>query len=108
MRSCAIGMRLAEMLGLSRDERSALFYALLMKDLGCSSNASRFAVLFAADDHALKTRLSQINWSQALESFRFVAGSVAPGHFWLRRTWQALAVFARSTSIGTAAGSPPA
>lgn len=95
MRSCAIGMRLAEILGLSHDERSALFYALLMKDLGCSSNASRFAVLFAADDHALKTRLSQIDWSAALESFRFVAGSVAPGHFWLRRAWQAFAVFAR-------------
>jgi putative nucleotidyltransferase with HDIG domain len=88
-------MRLAEILGLSRDQRSALFYALLMKDLGCSSNASRFAALFAADDHSLKTRLSQIDWSNALESFRFVAGSVAPGHFWLRRTWQALAVLAR-------------
>src|ERR1700733_11612914 len=35
VRSCAIGMRLAEVLGLSKDERSALFYALLMKDLGC-------------------------------------------------------------------------
>ncbi len=35
-------MRLAEVLGLSRDDRSALFYALLMKDLGCSSNASCF------------------------------------------------------------------
>jgi HD-GYP domain-containing protein (c-di-GMP phosphodiesterase class II) len=45
VRSCAIGMRLAEVLGLSKDERSALFYALLMKDLGCSSNASRFAAL---------------------------------------------------------------
>jgi HD-GYP domain-containing protein (c-di-GMP phosphodiesterase class II) len=95
VRSCAIGMRLAEVLGLSKDERSALFYALLMKDLGCSSNASRFAALFAADDQTLKTRLTLINWSEALESFRFVAGSVAPGHFWLRRVWQALAVLSR-------------
>jgi HD-GYP domain-containing protein (c-di-GMP phosphodiesterase class II) len=95
VRSCAIGMRLAEVLGLSKDERSALFYALLMKDLGCSSNASRFAALFAADDQNLKTRLTLVNWSEALESFRFVAGSVAPGHFWLRRVWQALAVFSR-------------
>ena len=98
VRSCAIGMRIAEVLGLSRDERSDLFYALLMKDLGCSSNASRFAALFAADDHDLKTALSRTNWSHALESFRFVAGSVAPGHFWLRRVWQALAVFARGPS----------
>src|SRR5439155_9532937 len=95
VRSCAIGMRVAEVLGLPRDQRSDLFYALLMKDLGCSSNASRFAALFAANDHDLKTRLALTDWPHALESFRFVAGSVAPGHFWLRRTWQALAVFAR-------------
>jgi HD-GYP domain-containing protein (c-di-GMP phosphodiesterase class II) len=95
VRSCAIGMRIAEVLGVSPDERSHLFYALLMKDLGCSSNASRFAALFAADDHDLKTALSHTDWSDALESFRFVAGSVAPGHFWLRRVWQALGVFAR-------------
>ncbi len=73
VRSCAIGMRLTEVLGLSRELRSALFYALLMKDLGCSSNASHFATLFAADDQTLKTRLSLVNWSRALESFRFVA-----------------------------------
>jgi putative nucleotidyltransferase with HDIG domain len=95
VRSCAIGMRLAEALDLPAEQRSALFYALLMKDLGCSSNAARFAALFAADDHDLKTTLSQIDWSKALESFRFVAGSVAPGQLWLRRVWQALAVFAR-------------
>ena len=95
VRTCAIGMRLAEVIGLDRDQRSALFYALLMKDLGCSSNASRFAALFAADDQTLKSTLTQIDWSRPLESFRFVASSVAPGHFWLRRVWQALGVFAR-------------
>ena len=93
VRTCAIGMRLAEEIGLSRDQRSALFYALLMKDLGCSSNASRFAALFAADDQTLKASLTQTDWSKPLESFRFVARSVAPGQFWLRRVWQALAVF---------------
>jgi len=95
VRSCAIGMRIAEVLGLPKDQRSALFYALLMKDLGCSSNASRFAALFAADDRTLKARLVLTNWPHALESFHFVARSVAPGQFWLRRVWQALAVFSR-------------
>src|SRR5580692_6997857 len=61
VRSCAIGMRIAEVLGLPLGQRSDLFYALLMKDLGCSSNASRFAALFAADDHELKTALSRTN-----------------------------------------------
>jgi HD-GYP domain-containing protein (c-di-GMP phosphodiesterase class II) len=95
VRSCAIGMRLTEVLGLSKELRSALFYALLMKDLGCSSNASHFATLFASDDQTLKTQLSLVNWSRALESFRFVARGVAPGHSWHRRVWQALAVFSK-------------
>ncbi len=95
VRSCLIGLRLAEVIGLSRDERSSLFYALLMKDLGCSSNAARFAALFAADDHQLKADLKTVDWPHALASFRFVAASVAPGQAWPRRVWQALAVFAR-------------
>src|SRR4051812_45355623 len=85
VRSCAIGMRVADEIDLPQDLRSALFYALLLKDLGCSSNAARFSALFAADDHGVKTRLKVTNWADGLESFRFVAANVAPGHFWLRR-----------------------
>ena len=40
VRSCVIGMRLADEIGLADDQRTSLFYALLMKDLGCSSNAA--------------------------------------------------------------------
>src|SRR5262249_35914621 len=94
-RTCLIGMRIAEAIGLPAEERSSLFYALLMKDLGCSSNSARFAAIFGADDHRLKTNLKTIDWSRAMQSFRYVAGNVAPGHFWLKRVWQALAVFAR-------------
>ena len=95
VRSCLIGMRIGEAIGLSETDRSALFYALLMKDLGCSSNAARFAALFGASDHDLKNTLKTINWSRPIESFRFVTGSVAPGAFWLTRVWRALAVFSR-------------
>jgi len=95
VRTCLIGMRLAEVLRLPQEMRSPLFYALLMKDLGCSSNAARFAVLFGANDHDIKADLKATNWSQALESFRFVARNVAPGHFWLRRVWQLLGVLSR-------------
>lgn len=34
-------MRIAEEIQLSADERSDLFYALLMKDAGCSNNSAR-------------------------------------------------------------------
>ena len=43
VRSCAIGMRIGEEIGLDAGERSALFYALLLKDAGCSSNAARLS-----------------------------------------------------------------
>ena len=56
VRTTAIGMRLAEQIRLGDEDRSALFYALLLKDAGCSSNASRLSSLFGADDHAAKRR----------------------------------------------------
>ena len=40
-RSCLIGMRMAQELSLPREAQAALFYGLLLKDLGCSSNASK-------------------------------------------------------------------
>lgn len=94
-RSCLIGMRLADVIGLPSEDRSALFYALLLKDLGCSSNAARFAVIFGADDHAVKGDLTTVNWSRAWESLAFVARNVAPGQFWARRAWQMISVLAR-------------
>ena len=54
VRTRAIGMRLAEEIGLRSEQRSALFYALLLKDAGCSANAARMSALFAADDHEAK------------------------------------------------------
>ena len=50
VRTCLIGMRLGAVVRLTDQERSALFYALLLKDLGCSSNAARLWSLFGADD----------------------------------------------------------
>jgi len=95
VRTTLIGMRMADVLGLSAGERPALFCALLLKDLGCSSNSARFATLFGHDDRELKATLKDIDWTRALESFRFVARSVAPGHFWHKRVWKFLGLMAR-------------
>jgi putative nucleotidyltransferase with HDIG domain len=95
IRSCVIGMRIARELQLPSGQQSALFYALLMKDLGCSSNAARFAVLFGADDHRVKADLKTTDWPKALDAFRFVARNVAPGQFWLTRAFQLLGVLTR-------------
>src|SRR6188472_4338309 len=61
-RSCLIGMRIAEQLQLSPAARSDLFYALLMKDAGCSSNAARVYQLFGGDDQAAKKGLWTRDW----------------------------------------------
>ena len=54
-RSCVIGMRLGAQLDLDDATRSSLFYALLLKDAGCSSNASKVASVFGADDALVKS-----------------------------------------------------
>ena len=94
-RSCLIGMRIADEIGLSAVDRSHLYYALLLKDLGCSSNAARFAAIFAADDQELKANIKVVDWSKAYQAYAYVVRNVAPGQFWFRRVWQLLSVMAR-------------
>src|SRR5262252_8373255 len=78
-RTCLIGMRLAEPLRLGEDDSAALFYALLLKDAGCSSNAARMTALFGGDDRALKQRSKTVDWTRPSEALRFTAANVAPG-----------------------------
>ena len=79
VRSCAIGMRIAEELGLPSDTRSDLFYALLLKDAGCSANAERMAALFGADDRAAKRTSKLVDWSNPLQAVLWSWRTVAPG-----------------------------
>jgi putative nucleotidyltransferase with HDIG domain len=64
IRACVIGMRLAQEIKLDPSQQSDLFYALLLKDAGCSSNAARLASLFGADDHLLKRDHKLIDWTR--------------------------------------------
>src|SRR4026209_1414910 len=62
VRTCMIGMRIGEAAGLTPDTLTELYYALLLKDAGCSSHASRIASLFGSDDQYLKPRLKSVDW----------------------------------------------
>lgn len=84
VRSAMIGMSLAQHLDLSAEQRSALFYALLLKDLGCSSNAAKVTYLFGTDDHQAKYRLKTVNWSSLVASAGYVFRN-AEGRNWLDR-----------------------
>ena len=54
VRCCWIGMRIGHRLGLPDDQLWDLYYTLLLKDLGCSSNAARICELYLTDDLAFK------------------------------------------------------
>lgn len=62
LRTTLIAMRLGRALGLSSDALGALYYAALLKDTGCSSNAARMAALFGSDDQALKRNMRLVDW----------------------------------------------
>jgi len=67
IRSCLIGMRLAEELDLGDEARSSLYYALLLKDAGCSANASLVCDLFGGCDHEVKRAVWMRDWRRVPE-----------------------------------------
>ncbi len=54
VRSCWIGLSLARHLALDEQTQRDIYYAILLKDLGCSSNAARISELYLADDRLFK------------------------------------------------------
>lgn len=91
-RSCILGMRIGREIGLDVADLSALFYALLLKDLGCSSNASKVCYLFQADDRATKSDLKTTDWTKLSQSIQYVARNVHPGGSVLQKAGRFLAV----------------
>ncbi|MBL8136425.1 MAG: HD domain-containing protein [Acidobacteria bacterium] len=61
-RSCVIGMRLAQACGLDETALADLFHALLLKDVGCSSNAARVHQLAGGRDHEVKRSVWMTDW----------------------------------------------
>jgi len=70
-RSCWIGQHIGRAIGLSTLEMRELYYATLLKDSGCSSNAARVCQLFLTDDRSFK-RDVKIAGSSLPGMFRFV------------------------------------
>ena len=78
LRACLIGMTLASAPGSGAKERSELYYAHLLKDAGCSSNASRIAALLEADDQTVKRALKLTDWTRFHDRLRYASRVVAP------------------------------
>lgn len=77
IRVCWIGSHIGQRIGLSDAERRDLFYTLLLKDLGCSSNAARVCELYLADDLALKRDFKLLG-SSLFQNARFLVSRTGP------------------------------
>lgn len=84
VRSCFIGMRIGETLGLVPDEAADLYYTLLLKDLGCSSNAARICQLYLTDDRAFKNGFKTVDGS-VKQALAFVLRHTASDEHFIRR-----------------------
>ena len=89
VRCCWIGMHIGQQLALPSEQLWELYYTLLLKDLGCSSNASRICELYLSDDLAFK------------RDFKWVDGSLPQVlRFVLRHTGPAAGLMDRLKALG--------
>jgi HD-GYP domain-containing protein (c-di-GMP phosphodiesterase class II) len=78
VRCCSIGMRIGRAIGLPEESLWELYYTLLLKDVGCSSNAARICELYMTDDIAFKRDFKWVDGSFP-QVVRFVLGHTALG-----------------------------
>jgi len=89
VRCCWIGMHIGQRVGLDSDDLWTLYYTLLLKDLGCSSNAARICQLYVEDDLTFK------------RDFKWVDGSLPQVlRFVLRHTGPAAGLMERLKALG--------
>ena len=89
VRCCWIGMHIGQRIGLGSEDLWTLYYTLLLKDLGCSSNAARICELYASDDLIFK------------REFKWVDGSLPQVlRFVLRHTGPAMGLVDRLKALG--------
>lgn len=94
VRSCAIGMHLGHELGLPLEALADLYYALLIKDAGCSTNSSKMMQILGTDDIAGKRDAVAIDWTRiGWESVQYALSHVKTGAPFLERV-QALFLLA--------------
>lgn len=97
VRGCLIGLRLADRLGLPEQVRADLYYALLLKDCGCSSNSARLAAILGGDEVRAKREVKLTDWTRASwETFRYLRRNAATGLPWPRRAWRMARIALRS------------
>jgi len=95
-RSCMIGMRLAQQIRAPLAAQGDLYYALLLKDAGCSSNSSKLFHLLNADEIRAKRDVKLTDWTRVgWESLHYAVTHVATASPFIERVRTLLRVAAR-------------
>jgi len=95
LRVALIGMAIGAHLDLDPWQLSDLYYALLLKDLGCSSNAARVATSFGSDDLKVKHAFRLVDVGRPSESLPFVLRNAGMATSPLRKVLHAVDVSLR-------------
>lgn len=61
LRACYIGSKIGQTVGFTQDQLWELYYTLLLKDAGCSSNAARLFELYGSDERTAKYNFKFVN-----------------------------------------------
>jgi len=89
IRSCLLSVRIALAAGLDVDGISDLYYACLLKDVGCSSNSARMCQIVGGDDRVVKAGAKLADWTQPLKpelsTLKLLWQQVLPGYSGLRK-----------------------
>ena len=97
-RSCLIGMRLADLMRLPDPQRGDLFYALLLKDAGCSSNAARVHQLFGGREQEVKRAVWMRDWRRFPEKAGYALQYAGRGESLMKRALRLLRLAAGTGS----------
>lgn len=83
LRCCWIGMHIAQRLNLTVQQQHDLYYTLILKDSGCSSNAARLCELYGSDDRKVKGAYRAVDTQDKLLLAKFILKHCALGgsHF---------------------------
>jgi putative nucleotidyltransferase with HDIG domain len=96
VRTCLLGMRIAGELGLSDDQLSNLYYALLLKDVGCSCNANLLCEAVGGDDRTIKRMVKLEDWRYpSLSGFKLLWEHTSPGGAFFYKSRRVLALALR-------------
>jgi putative nucleotidyltransferase with HDIG domain len=100
VRTCLLGMRIATELGLPADQLSSLYYALLLKDLGCSCNANLLCEMVGGDDRAIKRKVKLEDWRYpSISGLQLLWQYAGPGEPLLNKSVRVISLSLRRRSF---------